>query len=113
VVVACDCNSDPLDSSVKPDDIPHKSAYDYLAKRFTDEWLRFAPASEGFTSGLSELVNDTDLAGIDHRIDLIWGRNAKGKGLKVDKAWVTGNQARASNGLRASDHLGVVVRLRL
>jgi hypothetical protein len=112
VIVACDCNSDPLNSTSKPDDIPHRSAYDYLAKRFSDEWLRFAPAGKGFTSGLSETVNDPDLSAIDHRIDLIWGRNANGKGLKVDKAWVTGTTKRASNGLWASDHMGVVVKLR-
>src|SRR4051812_17603086 len=30
VIVVCDCNSDPLDSSVKPGDIPHQSAYGRL-----------------------------------------------------------------------------------
>jgi endonuclease/exonuclease/phosphatase family metal-dependent hydrolase len=112
VIFVCDCNSDPLDSSVKPNDIPHKSAYDYLVKTFKDEWLRFAPASKGFTSGLSETVNDANTATIDHRIDLILGRTAKGKALKVSKAWITGNKAR-SNGLWASDHMGVVARLKL
>jgi endonuclease/exonuclease/phosphatase family metal-dependent hydrolase len=113
IIWVCDCNSDPLSSATKPNDIPHKSAYDFLVKTFHDEWLRFAPASKGFTSGLNETVNDADLTGIDHRIDLILGRTAKGKALKVAKAWITGNKARTSTGLWASDHMGVVARLKL
>jgi endonuclease/exonuclease/phosphatase family metal-dependent hydrolase len=112
VIVACDCNSDPLNATAKPGDIPHLSAYRALRGRLTDEWLRFAPASKGFTSGLSETVDDPDTSSIDHRIDFIWGRDARGKGLKVDRAWITGLTAR-KDGLWASDHAGVVVELRL
>jgi endonuclease/exonuclease/phosphatase family metal-dependent hydrolase len=112
-IVACDCNSDPLDATRKENDVPHYSAYRSLTKSLTDQWLKFAPASKGFTSGLSETVNDANLNGIDHRIDLILARNAKGKALKTQKAWVVGNKLRTSNGLWASDHMGVAARLRL
>lgn len=113
VILVCDCNSDPLDSSVKPNDIPHRSAYDFLTRKtFTDQWLRFAPASKGFTSGLSETDNDADLSGIDHRIDLVLARKANGKPMKSVKGWITGNKARTATGLWASDHMGVVMRLR-
>jgi endonuclease/exonuclease/phosphatase family metal-dependent hydrolase len=114
VIVVCDCNSDPLDSSVKPDDIPHKSAYDRLTKTLHDQWLKFAPASKGFTSGLSETVNDPDASGFDHRIDLVLAREPNGKAMKSVKGWITGRdpKARAANGLWASDHAGVVLKLR-
>jgi hypothetical protein len=110
--MVCDCNSDPLDKSVKEGDIPHYSAYRALTKSLRDEWLKFAPAKKGFTSGLNETVNDPNLAGIDHRIDLVLARTAKGKALKVRKAWITGNKRRTTNGLWASDHMGVAVKLR-
>jgi endonuclease/exonuclease/phosphatase family metal-dependent hydrolase len=111
-IMVCDCNSDPFDASTKENDVPHYSAYRTLTETLNDEWLGYLPASKGFTSGLSETVNDPDLRTIDHRIDLVLGRTAKGLALKVDKAWVVGNKARRG-GLWASDHMGVVVRLRL
>ncbi len=43
-VLVCDCNSDPLNSSVKPNDhVPHKAPYELITGpgRFTDEWLRW------------------------------------------------------------------------
>jgi endonuclease/exonuclease/phosphatase family metal-dependent hydrolase len=107
VVMVCDCNSDPLDSSVKPGDIPHKSAYDFMTKTLTDEWLKVKTARSGFSSGLSETVDDKDLSTIDHRIDLVLG-----KGMKALKGWRTGDKARTSKGLWASDHMGIVVKLR-
>ena len=60
-VFVCDCNSDPLNSSIKPQDtLPHKAAYELITGPgdFTDEWLKWAPAAEGWTSGLSETVDD-------------------------------------------------------
>ncbi|MGH3478870.1 MAG: hypothetical protein ACRDQD_18790, partial [Nocardioidaceae bacterium] len=60
-VFVCDCNSDPLNDSVKPHDtVPHKAPYELITGPggFTDEWLEFAPAEEGWTSGLSETVDD-------------------------------------------------------
>jgi endonuclease/exonuclease/phosphatase family metal-dependent hydrolase len=107
VIAVCDCNSDPLDSSSKPDDVPHKTAYDRIAKTLTDEWLQVKTAASGFSSGLSETVNDANLDTIDHRIDLVWGKK-----VKALKAWRTGDKARTKAGLWASDHMGVVVKLR-
>ena len=72
-VLVCDCNSDPLNSSVKPNDhVPHKAPYELITGPggFTDEWLRWAPAERGWTSGLSELVDDPDADDFDHRIDM-------------------------------------------
>jgi endonuclease/exonuclease/phosphatase family metal-dependent hydrolase len=64
-VILCDCNSDPLDHSVKSTDplgTPHSGPYDFLvAGGFADEWLRLRPGScpvdvrdDGCTSGLSD-----------------------------------------------------------
>jgi endonuclease/exonuclease/phosphatase family metal-dependent hydrolase len=118
-VIACDCNSDPLDHTTKPTDpvpTPHSAAYDLLvgAGGFHDEWLLFAPAAAGFTSGFSELVDDPDLSGIDHRIDMILGRSETGAPLPVIRGWIVGDdfENRTEDGLWPSDHLGVVIRLR-
>jgi endonuclease/exonuclease/phosphatase family metal-dependent hydrolase len=117
-VFVCDCNSDPLNTSVKPQDhVPHKAAYDLItgAGGFTDEWLEWAPAEQGWTSGLSELVDDATAAGFDHRIDMVFGRTADGERLAVDRGLVTGTTVDArdpATGLWPSDHGGVVLRLR-
>jgi hypothetical protein len=117
-VVACDCNSDPLNDSVKPHDhVPHKAPYELItgAGGFTDEWLKFAPAEQGWTSGLSETVDDPTAAGFDHRIDMIFGRTAGAGCLRVDRGEVTGtdiDDRDPATGLWPSDHGGVVLRLR-
>lgn len=122
-VVVCDCNSDPLDASVKPGErFAHRDPYLLItgAGGFTDEWLRFAPAALGFTSGLSELVNDSPLDALrafDHRIDMVFGRGAAGGSLPVQWGWVTGRNplnrtATTPIGrLWPSDHAGVVLRV--
>ena len=117
-VLVCDCNSDPLNSSIKPNDhVPHKAPYELITGPggFTDEWLRWAPAEEGWTSGLSELVNDPTADGFDHRIDMVFGRTANGGPLAVDRGEVTGTDVADRDpvtGLWPSDHGGVVLRLR-
>ena len=114
-VFVCDCNSDPLNSSIKPNDhVPHKAPYDLITSTFTDAWLKFAPASSGWTSGLSELVNDTSPAGFDHRIDMIFTRPARGS-VRVSDGHVTGDSPRDRDrrtGLWPSDHAGVTLTLR-
>ena len=116
-IIVCDCNSDPLNSKVKAHDkLPHYAAYQLIRSAgYADQWLKFAPAEEGWTSGLSELVNDPTAAGFDHRIDMIFGKTADGRALLVDKGRVTGNKLGdrdVSTGLWPSDHAGVVLRLR-
>jgi len=117
VVLVCDCNSDPLDASVKPDDtVPHRAAYRLLTGRggFTDQWLRWAPAHEGWTAGLSETVDDATADGFDHRIDLVLARVPRGRPLTSTRGWMTGNRVSdrdPATGLWPSDHAGVVVRL--
>ncbi|MGN6187479.1 MAG: hypothetical protein ACTHOE_01155 [Conexibacter sp.] len=123
-ILACDCNSDPLNASVKPGEThAHQDPYLLLtgAGGFHDEWLLFAPAEAGFTSGLSELVNDSPEAAaaeFNHRIDFIFGRRADGSPMPVLRAWVTGKDPADRTPptpigrLWPSDHAGVVVTLR-
>ncbi|MFN8195372.1 MAG: endonuclease/exonuclease/phosphatase family protein [Nocardioidaceae bacterium] len=116
VVVVCDCNSDPLNSSVKPfDHVPHKAPYELIVgSGFTDEWLQWKPAEQGWTSGLSETVDDPTAAGFDHRIDMVFGRTAEGTGYDVKAGAVTGTRLcdrDRATGLWPSDHGGVVLRL--
>lgn len=124
VIVLCDCNTDPLDASVKPGEThAHRDPYLLITGEggFTDAWLQWAPAEQGFTSGLSELVNDTPeeaAARFDHRIDFVFGRRADGSPIPVDRAEVVGRDPDERTPetpigrLWPSDHAGVVVRLR-
>jgi len=118
VVIACDCNSDPLNNNGKPpvDMTPHSAPYNFIVGQgFIDEWLQFAPAEQGWTSGLSQLVNDATADGFDHRIDMVFARTAGGQVAGVDKGQVTGDELRdrdPASGLWPSDHAGVVLRLR-
>lgn len=123
-IVVCDCNSDPLDASVKPGErFAHRDPYLLITRTggFDDAWLRFAPAQLGFTSGLSELVNDTPLEALqrlDHRIDMVFTRAANGRPLPVDWGWVTGRNPLNRTAptpigrLWPSDHAGVVISTR-
>jgi hypothetical protein len=117
-VLVCDCNSDPLDHSVKVDigdTRPHSAPYELITETFIDGWLRWAPADEGWTSGLSETVDDAAADGFDHRIDMIFARAPHGDHrLKVGHGWVTGTSPGDrddATGLWPSDHGGVVLRL--
>jgi hypothetical protein len=124
VIVACDCNSDPLDGSVKPDQVhANWDPYRLLTGTagFADAWLGFAPADQGWTSGLSELVNDTPAQAavrFNHRIDFILARGANGSTVPVDQGWIVGRDPDERTPLTAigrlwpSDHAGVVIRLR-
>ncbi|MDC5696639.1 hypothetical protein OO014_05170 [Intrasporangium calvum] len=118
-VFVCDCNSDPLDSSVKPNDggVQHNDPYEFITGPggYTDQWLQWASAEEGWTSGLSELVNDATAAEFDHRIDMIFSHTLDGDPLLVDDGFITGDEVTdrdATTGLWPSDHAGVVLRLR-
>lgn len=115
-VLVCDCNSDPLDSSFNnPQKVPHKAPYDALvAAGFKDMWLTFAPADQGWTSGLSETVNDPDASGFNHRIDMVMVHDP-GAAPFADRGEVTGTSVTdrdPTTGLWPSDHGGVVLRLR-
>jgi hypothetical protein len=124
VILACDCNSDPLDGSVKPGQLhANWDPYRLLTGPggFADEWLAFAPADQGWTSGLSELVNDTPAQAavrFNHRIDFILARGANGSTVPVDQGWIVGRDPdertapTAIGRLWPSDHAGVVIRLR-
>lgn len=121
-MIVCDCNSDPLNGSVKSDPpvsdtMPHWAPYWLITSRndFTDAWLQWKQAQEGWTSGLSELVNDATPAAFDHRIDMVFARTGDGGRLKVTGGTVTGDALAdrdPATGLWPSDHAGVVLRLR-
>jgi hypothetical protein len=116
-ILSCDCNSDPLDGSVKPGETqPHWGPYYRLIRAgFNDTWLQWAPPQDGWTSGLSETVDDETAAGFDHRIDLILARTKDGGRLPVLSGEVVGNELTDRNeaGLWPSDHAGVLMKLRL
>jgi hypothetical protein len=117
-VFVCDCNSDPLLEEVKPHDtVAHKVPYEFITGPggYTDQWLEWAPAEQGWTSGLSELVNDESAEGFDHRIDMVFTHTTDGRAIDVDLGDVTGNEVSDRDpvtGLWPSDHAGVVLRLR-
>lgn len=122
-VFVCDCNSDPVNGSVKPHDTrPHHAAYDLITGPggFTDQWATWGvhdlPGFDpGDTSGLNERVDEPAPPSFTHRIDMVFARTAAGEGLVVDRGEVTGNESAAKDlatGLWPSDHAGVVLRLR-
>ena len=118
-IIGCDCNSDPLNSSVKPTDplrTPHNGPYKFITGPggFTDLWLTWRPASEGWTSGLNETVDEPAPPSFDHRIDMIFARPAPGEQVRVIAGEVTGADSSAKDpvtGLWPSDHAGVVLTL--
>jgi hypothetical protein len=119
-ILVCDCNSDPLNQKVKTsigDTLPHSAPYWLITGKndFNDTWLQWKPAAAGWTSGLSETVDDPDASGFDHRIDMVFGRTGDGRRLRVVGGTVTGNTVASKDpatGLWPSDHAGVVMRLR-
>lgn len=124
VILVCDCNSDPLNASTKPGEVhAHRDPYLLLTGLggFADEWLSFAPAEQGWTSGLSELVNDTPEQAaerFDHRIDFVLARGVDGAPVPVDEGSVVGRDPDERTPLTPigrlwpSDHAGVIIRLR-
>ncbi|MGN6574804.1 MAG: hypothetical protein ACTHKG_03880 [Nocardioides sp.] len=118
-ILVCDCNSDPLNQSVKTgiDTLPHSEPYWLITGKhdFNDTWLQYKPARFGWTSGLTETVDDPDASNFDHRIDMVFARTGSGAPLKVVGGDVTGNTLASTDpatGLWPSDHAGVVMRLR-
>jgi hypothetical protein len=122
-IIVCDCNSDPLNQHIKsdlfptPDTLPHSAPYWLITGKsgFNDTWLQWKPAAQGWTSGLTETVDDVDASNFDHRIDMVFGRTGDGRRLRVVGGKVTGNTVASKDpvtGLWPSDHAGVVMRLR-
>jgi endonuclease/exonuclease/phosphatase family metal-dependent hydrolase len=115
-ILVCDCNSDPLNGSVKVeigDTQPHWAPYRLIrAHLFTDTWLRWAPPWRGWTSGTNELATVADF---DHRIDMVFARGKHHRPVRVLSGAVTGDEKRdrGPGGLYPSDHAGVVMKLRL
>lgn len=118
-IIGCDCNSDPLNGTVKPTDplrTPHNGPYNFITGPggFTDLWLTWRPAEQGWTSGLNETVDEPAPPSFDHRIDLILARPAPGEQVRVIAGDVTGATSAAKDpvtGLWPSDHAGVVLTL--
>ena len=118
-IIACDCNSDPLNNTVKPTDplgTPHSGPYNFITGPggFTDLWLTWRPANQGWTSGLNETVDEPAPPSFDHRIDMIFARTAPGEHVQVVAGEVTGDESGDKDpvtGLWPSDHAGVVLTL--
>ena len=119
-IIVCDCNSDPLNQTVKTsigDTLPHSAPYWLITGPggFNDTWLQLKPAASGWTSGLSETVNDATAAKFNHRIDMVFARTGDGRRLRAVYGAVTGNTVASKDpatGLWPSDHAGVLMRLR-
>ena len=118
-VIACDCNSDPLDDTTKATDpvpTPHSAPYRLITGPggFSDMWLRWLPADQGWTSGLNERVDEPAPGSWTHRIDMIFARPGPGQRLDVVAGDVTGDEPSAKDprtGLWPSDHAGVVLTI--
>ena len=118
-VIACDCNSDPLNHTTKATDpvpVPHSAPYNLITGPggFTDMWLEWRPANQGWTSGLNERVNEPAPGSWTHRIDMIFARPGPGQQLDVVAGEVTGDEPAAKDpvtGLWPSDHAGVVLTI--
>ena len=117
-VIACDCNSDPLNGTTKPTDpipVPHWQPYRFItAAGFTDMWLKWRPANQGWTSGLNEFVDEPAPGSWTHRIDMIFAKPGPGQQLDVVAGEVTGDEPAAKDaatGLWPSDHAGVVLTI--
>ena len=123
-VVVCDCNSDPVNSSIKPiDRVPHKAPYELITSsgHYTDLWKASGRPADlpgfdaGDTSGLNETVNEPAPGSWTHRIDMVFGRTADGDALTTDRGEVTGRDKDPrdpTTGLWPSDHAGVLMRVR-
>jgi endonuclease/exonuclease/phosphatase family metal-dependent hydrolase len=123
-VFVCDCNSDPVNSSIKPiDHVPHKAPYELItgAGGYTDLWKDSGRPADlpgfdaGDTSGLNETVDEAAPGSWTHRIDMVFGRTADGEALTTDRGQVTGRDGDPrdpTTGLWPSDHAGVVMRVR-
>ena len=125
-VFVCDCNSDPVNTSIKVDigdTLPHNAPYKLItgAGGYTDLWKASGRPADlpgfdaGDTSGLNELVDEPLPGSWTHRIDMVFGRTADGGALGTDRGQVTGRDGDPrdpATGLWPSDHAGVVMRLR-
>jgi hypothetical protein len=118
VIMLCDCNSDPLNTTTKPGEpipgIKHQDPYLFLRTVLDDAWLASGTADPGFTSGLNETVDEPPPASFTHRIDLVLTRGVGGAAMPADKPVIVGADPanRSETGLWPSDHAGVVVRVR-
>ncbi len=117
-IVACDCNSDPLNNTTKPSDpfpVPHSAPYDLITgSGFTDMWLEWLTANQGWTSGLNERVDEPAPGSWTHRIDMVFARPGPRQQLDVVAGEVTGDEPAAKDprtGLWPSDHAGVVLTI--
>lgn len=120
VVLVGDLNSDPSNTVTPPGDVvANNAAYlTFLGYGYADTWTLVNPsttdpslAEPGDTSGLNEFVDDVDTSSITSRIDHVLARGI----VAVDKSNVTGlhpTKSRTPGGLWASDHAGVIARVR-
>jgi endonuclease/exonuclease/phosphatase family metal-dependent hydrolase len=117
VVIGCDCNSDPADSSIRGGATVPKSAASALLTGggLTDAWLSAAQRSgTGATCCRDERLRSAD--GLDRRLDLVLARGTDATPLSAERVQLVGAEAAdrdPGTGLWSSDHAGVLTELRL
>ena len=112
-IISCDCKTNPLNSSLS-NGVEHRAPFDAIVGHgFTDQWLEWRPAAQGFTSGLNEAV-DEPTPSFTNRIDFIFARTPGREVLAVDRGYRVGadQSVRDAAGIWPSDHAGIVLRLR-
>jgi endonuclease/exonuclease/phosphatase family metal-dependent hydrolase len=119
VILACDCNSDPATTTLRPGDgVPRNAAYQRLTGAgYADQWSSLGPeAGSGFTALLSETVDDPNAAGLNRRVDLVLARGTEQVPVTAVRGALTGHQPSVRDpgtNLWPSDHAGVIIELRL
>jgi hypothetical protein len=111
-ILVCGCHSNPEDAAGSDAELPSRSVYRRVTQVFQDQWLSVAEPEDGHTAAFGELLADPDAAALDRRTDFVFGRRPGGERIRTDDALVVGLGARTPSGLWASNHAGIVARLR-
>lgn len=117
VVIGCDCNSDPADTSVAPGaSVPGSAASTLLTGGgLTDAWLGAAERSgAGGTCCRDERLRSA--GALDRRLDLVLGRGTAAAPVTTSRVQLVGAEPAdrdPTTGLWPSDHAGVLAELRL
>ncbi|WP_375425701.1 endonuclease/exonuclease/phosphatase family protein [uncultured Friedmanniella sp.] len=117
VVLGCDCNSDPTDSTLAAGaSVPGSAAYGLLtAGGLADAWLG-APRRSGTGDTCCRDERLRSGAGLDRRLDLVLSRGTADAPVTAEEVQLVGADPvdrDAGTGLWPSDHAGVLAQLRL
>lgn len=105
VVLVCDCNSDPA----RPlRGLPYRA---FTAAGFADQWRTLRTRGAGHTCCVPNTLRGSDPGVLDHRVDFVFARATR-RVRAIDGAVLGSPRTTPRDGLRPSDHAGVVVRVR-